>query len=61
MVKNLDGQERLPDLPLEELLLGEAELVDVAGDLLRDGAGALVAAALDEVGRGGDEIGRAHV
>ena len=38
-----------------ELLLGQAELIEVARDLLRQRAGALIAAPLDDVDSRGDE------
>ena len=55
---DLDGEHPFADLPLEKLLLGEAELIEVAGHLLRDGARALSAPPLDEVGedRGEDSL-----
>ena len=52
---DLDREHDLANLALEELLLGEAELVEVARHLLRQRAGALIAPALDDVDERGDE------
>ena len=52
---DLDREDDLANLALEELLLGQAELVEVARDLLRQRARALVAAPLDDVDEGRDE------
>ena len=53
---DLDCEDRLPDFPLERLFGGEAELVlQVAGELLRQRAGALRAPSFDDVGHRRDE------
>ncbi len=52
---DLDRQDDLANLALEEFLLGQAELIEVARDLLRQRARALIAAPFDDVDEGGDE------
>ena len=52
---DLDGENHLANLALEQFLLREAELIEIAGDLLRERARALVAPPLDDVDRRGDE------
>ena len=53
---DLDRQDHLADLALEELLLRQPELIQIARNLLRQRAGALLAPPLDDVGdRRGDD------
>ena len=52
---DLDREDDLANLALEELLLRQAELIEVAGDLLCQRARALLAAPFDDVDEGGNE------
>jgi hypothetical protein len=52
---DLNRKDDLAHLALEQLLLGQAEVIEVARHLLSERARALVAAPFDDIGRGGGE------
>src|SRR5207248_5692829 len=53
---DLNREDDFPHLPLEQLLLGETELIEVARHLLRQRARTLIAAPLDDIrGRSGED------